>query len=283
MVQIYSQITYSERYRIARYKQKELALRYLTKEWYMLMQIWGIGNTFKKIPDKYYSDQDIQQLYDKALKKEIVSDRREARESGEEYNQAETVKLFRECFKAGLRNADNFYPQWLSKETDKRLIALNLLPETVYEKYKVYVREAKKEWTRLTKEDKKTSAKQYIPEDITSLFNIHDACLLSMRRMGKDLILDFQIDGTWSDAEIPYRTIIFKDCRILEKDPGINTRKKYNEYGIWTKTSFLYRELYNSENGYEIHIMFWAGDDLAYLTVDCSDVIGIDSKQYRVK
>lgn len=307
-------------------------MRFLTKEWYCLMQLWGLGDIFKKIPDKEYSDADISKLYEKALKKENAAEKKayntppelwipeslndedfdpmdylivdeenennfhvpasaeevrasiiynyekecEAFEKRGKFDPSETIDWFKESYKAGLNNAKYFYPKWMQEETDIRLMALHLLPETVYLKFKNHIREAKKEWNRLNRCYEKASKKQDISEDIRDLFDLHDACLLSLRKQGKNYVMEFQKDGMWSDDELRYRRITFKKAQILEKDSGISTRKQYDEHGIWTSTTLLYHELYNSQTGYEVHLMFWAGDDLAYVTLDCSEISGRD-------
>ena len=52
-------------------------MKYYTKEWYALVQKWGLGGGFKKIPDKDYSEGEIKAMYRDKLKKEIEDDRRD--------------------------------------------------------------------------------------------------------------------------------------------------------------------------------------------------------------
>ena len=51
-------------------------MKFYTKEWYELMQRMNYTTGMKKIPDKVYSDKDIQAFYDKDLKAEVARDRR---------------------------------------------------------------------------------------------------------------------------------------------------------------------------------------------------------------
>lgn len=309
-------------------------MRFYTKEWYNMMQVWGLGDNFKKIPDGDYSDDDIQKLYDKALRKRIAEERKfynippelfipesldeetfdpeewliigedesvyipddpqevrdnilaeyekacEEFDNRPEFDSAECIGWFKDDFAAGLKNARTFYPAWLREECDERLIALGLLPETTYKKYKDEIRRIKKEWKQINRNAAKTAEKQQISSEIHELFDLHDAYLLSLRKKGNDCVMDLQKGGTWSDDKGRYRTLVFKNAQIIEKDSGITTRKRRDEYGVWTNTSFLYYELYKSDSGYEIHIMFWAGTGLAYLTLTCSDVQGFDFASY---
>lgn len=51
-------------------------MKFCTKEWYELMQRQNYTSGLKKIPDKVYTDEDIQAFYDKDLKAEVARDRR---------------------------------------------------------------------------------------------------------------------------------------------------------------------------------------------------------------
>lgn len=51
-------------------------MKFYTKEWYELMQRQNYTSGLKKIPDKKYTDDDIQAFYDKDLKAEVARDRR---------------------------------------------------------------------------------------------------------------------------------------------------------------------------------------------------------------
>ena len=42
-------------------------MKFYTKEWYELMQCQNYTSGLKKIPDKVYTDDDIQAFYDKDL------------------------------------------------------------------------------------------------------------------------------------------------------------------------------------------------------------------------
>ena len=50
-------------------------MKYYTKEWYELLQAWGLSGDLKKIPDAVYTTADIEKLYKKKLKKEIAFER----------------------------------------------------------------------------------------------------------------------------------------------------------------------------------------------------------------
>lgn len=49
-------------------------MKYYTKEWYNMMQLWGLGDEFEAIEDRVYSDDEIQSMYDAKLAKEIAEE-----------------------------------------------------------------------------------------------------------------------------------------------------------------------------------------------------------------
>ena len=51
-------------------------MKFYTKEWYELMQRQNYTSGLKKIPDKVYTDEDIQAFYDKDLNAEVARDRK---------------------------------------------------------------------------------------------------------------------------------------------------------------------------------------------------------------
>lgn len=51
-------------------------MKFYTKEWYALMQQQDYTTGMKKLPDRVYTDEDIQTFYDKDLKAEIARARK---------------------------------------------------------------------------------------------------------------------------------------------------------------------------------------------------------------
>jgi len=296
-------------------------MRYLTKEWYNDMQLWGCSDAFRKIPDRTYTEEDIRDFYQKALKRSVQEDQKlyntcpklfipdslfeepfhseewpvideetnevsflnsaeEVREHMEyehakavsafenrlPFDPKESIEVFETIYRAGIHNAREFYPHWLSEEVDERLIALGLLPESAYRKYKEQIRNIKKEWKKSCLKNEKASAKQDISSEIRELFHLHDSELVSLRKRGMNLVMDYRIDGAWEE-EKEYSRIILSKAQILERDQSVNSRGN---------TTFIYHEIYHEKDIYEVHILFWASSGLGYLTVQCEDIKGYD-------
>lgn len=246
-------------------------MKYYTKEWFCLMQNTGSYKYFRRIPDGTYTTKDIEQMYQKELKKELA----------ENPDDPELTALF---FEQGYRGAIKYvktnYPEWLSEEVDKRLIALRFLPATAYNKYRQFVKDCTREWNRINRAGESAMKRQNIATDIWAMFSLHDSCLLSLQKKGKNLVLDFKRDGLWPEGE-GYRRLTLIGAEILEKDPHITTRKTYDEQGPQTSTQFLYHELYRTKHGYEVHLMFATRTDLAYLTVRCDDIVSRDYGEFN--
>jgi hypothetical protein len=245
-------------------------MRFYTKEWYALMQDMGLD--FKKISDGNYTDAEIDALYQKQLKKEIASDRRLLTE--ENFDPAKTIQFFETAYQTKLNYYKDTLPNWMTEQVDRRLLALDLLPESAYRRYREESREKKKEWNQINRAAKRTLSKQNIPENVAEALRLHDASLLSFKKSGKNYVMLVRGDGLWSDAPTPYRKVVFQQAVVLEKEAGLRVHKlESDEDGFYqSNVSFLYHEIYRTDTGYEAHMMFWVPKGLAYLTIASTDI-----------
>jgi hypothetical protein len=250
-------------------------MRFYTKEWYNLMQ--GMeSDDFKKIPDGNYTDAEIDALYQKALKKEIASERRcyNSEPFFLPFDPAETIQFFETAYQTKLHYYKDALPAWMTEQVDRRLLALDLLPESAYRRYREESREKKKEWNQINRAAKRTLSKQNIPENVAEALRLHDASLLSFKKSGKNYVMLVRGDGLWSDEPTPYRQVVFHQAVVLEKEAGLRVHKlESDENGFYqSNVSFLYHEIYRTDTGYEAHMMFWVPQGLAYLTIACTDI-----------
>jgi hypothetical protein len=258
-------------------------MRFYTKEWYALMQ--GMELDFKKIPDGNYTDAEIEALYQKQLKKEIASDRRSYNSepfflplddllTEENFDPAETIQFFETAYQTKLNYYKDTIPTWMTEQVDRRLLVLDLLPESAYRRYREESREKKKEWNQINRAAKRTLSKQNIPENVAEALRLHDASLLSFKKSGKNYVMLVRGDGLWSDEPTPYRQVVFHQAVVLEKEAGLRVHKlESDENGFYqSNVSFLYHEIYRTDTGYEAHMMFWVPQGLAYLTIACTDI-----------
>jgi len=81
------------------------------------------------------------------------------------------------------------------------------------------------------------------------------------------------LDGGWPNDTTPYIKLIFKNVRQFDREKGFSLRPKLNKWGdLRTGCTYLYDELYRTENGYEVHMMFWTRKALRYLTICSEDI-----------
>ena len=140
-------------------------------------------------------------------------------------------------------------------------------------KYRSELREKKKKWDNINRMAEKEEKSQHIPERVSSALQLHDSCLLSLKKEGQNLVMIVAKDGLWPEDATPYRKLTFKKAQILEKEPGLRCRKYMLEDFYSSNVCFMYHEIYKKQEGFEVHMMFATPGDLAYLTVACADVV----------
>lgn len=204
--------------------------------------------------------------------KEVIRQVFEEFESKPPFDPTEVTVLFKDLYKNELRTCKHNYPSWLVSEVDYRLIALKYLPASSYKKYMDEVKALTKTWKAINQKAEKVLARQNIPEEVNEALELHDAYLLSIKKQGRALIMVFRKDAVWPDDRTPYRKVIFKDAAVLERDKGINVRKHQYDNYYSSNVTFLYDEIYDQDDGFEIHMMFWVTNGLAYVTLQCSSV-----------
>lgn len=311
-------------------------MKFYTKEWYELMQKQSYISGFRKIPDKVYSNKEIKDFYQKALREEIARDRKlyntppsyewteellssenfnpenflfvdeeskemfhpqsiemakeyiekERREREEQFQNrpsfdpSETIEYFEECYRMGVRYGAEAYPNWVKETVDKRLLALNLMPEIAYKRLKEEGLRNRRAFQKIERKAKKVLEKQEIPQEIQSMFVFHDANLLSLKKVRSDIELILKKDGYWPKGTTPYIKIIFKNIKKFEREKGFSIRIHTNEDGEFgSNCVYLYDELYRTEDGYEVHMLLWTIKALRYLTIGCETICFEDNIQ----
>lgn len=291
-------------------------MKYFTKEWYRLTQGQSYTVGMKKIPDKEYTDGEIEAFYGKALKDMIKREKRDYdtppdfslydvllegdfdpnewlsvnEETGEakrpkdkeeilasvekEREEAETAfkarppfdeeeakKTFCSAYRNKLKYASDNFPLWVTEEADRRLLALDLLPESVYQKLREEEKANKRRTDAVVHAAKRKLSKQDIPQDIMGDFNFHDGEIRRFYKRGKNRILEIIPDGVFVEEEAPaFVRITFFNAEVLE-----------NEAGRLASSAWLYDEIYRLEDGYEVHVLL-VKSDLQYLTLRCKDI-----------
>lgn len=85
--------------------------------------------------------------------------------------------------------------------------------------------------------------------------------------------------GGWTDGT-PYVKVVFKKVVLYDREKGFVLRKKLGQDGAWEPNcQFLYKEIYRTEYGYEVHMLLWAGRKPWYLTIGCEEILIEDKIQ----
>lgn len=248
-------------------------MRYYTKEWYELMQNLHYVSGMIVAPDKEYTDAEIQAFYDADLAEEIEHDRRLYEEWQSPFDPAETIQCFEECYQGVKKYCLNGYPEWVRAEIDPRLAALNRITEGIYNRLKAAEDANRAVFDTINAEARTVLDQQNIPEEIHSVFRFHDAHVLTLKRQGRDAELYLSYGEELPDGKSPYVKVLFKNISLIDREKGLIFRKKRNEHGVWSSSvTYLYDELYRTENGYEVHMLLWSFRGLRYLTIGCEDI-----------
>ena len=189
------------------------------------------------------------------------------------FDPAETIECFRDCYKAQLRYGAAHLPQWVQESVDKRLLALNRIPENAYKRLKREEQVNRRAFDKIMTKAAAVLEQQNIPDEIRSRFCFHDAAVLAIKKVRSNVELYLRKDGGWPDDTTPYIKIIFKNVQQFDREKGFSLRPKLDEDGdLRTDCIYLYDELYRTEDGYEVHMLFWTHKALRYLTICSEDV-----------
>ena len=189
------------------------------------------------------------------------------------FDPTETIECFRDCYRAQLRYGTAHFPQWVQESVDKRLLALNRIPESAYKRLKTEEQANRRAFDKINANATAVLEQQDIPAKIREQFCFHDASVLAIKKVRSNVELYLLKDGGWPDDTTPYIKIIFKNVRQFNREKGFSLRPKLDADGdLRTSCTYLYDELYHDESGYEVHMLFWTLKALRYLTICCEDI-----------
>ena len=95
-------------------------------------------------------------------KREVLSDQsllaRAEYENRPPFDPAETIQMFEESYRTRMKYGSSRFPGWVLEKVDKQLLALNLLPESVYSLLKMEERANQKALRAINKRQKENGA-----------------------------------------------------------------------------------------------------------------------------
>lgn len=301
-------------------------MQYYTKDWYNLMQRQHYTSNLTPVPDRIYTDKDIQSFYQQDLDAFVKQEKAVYEEppsmewaedllrpekfypemfyftdkiTGEHFHpqtpeiariylqkeldeyleqfhrrppfdlQGE-IQCFRECYQNKLHHSWKRYPLWAQELLDRRLLALDRVPQPIYDRLKAEEEVNRAAFAAIEEEAGSVLAAQDIPARIRDTFHFHDSVLLYLNKRGKNRELTM---NTYSCEKTPYVKVIFHEVTSFYREPGLILRTGINRDGELTShCHYLYDELYKTTEGYEVHMLISTRHGQKYLTIGCADI-----------
>ena len=174
-------------------------------------------------------------------------------------------KEFRENYENSMEAKYQWFCRFTADKVDKRLIALDLVPNHIYHKLEEIDEQNEKRFNELEKIAKEIFKNQKIPSKIEKLFRgLHDGTIVSIGEERGNIILKIIPEGLQNA-----RIIIYDDAQIIENEvPEITNVENMTE----SECEFLYHELFHNKEGYEVHIMAMMNMELKYITIKCENI-----------
>ena len=275
-------------------------MRYYTKEYYTLMMSLGAADLYEPVIDKDYTDEEIEELYQKALDRYIEEERAsydeppeldfdeaddpeyvemlkaefEEYENREPFDEEEAAEEFRETYEDNLEEPDEDLPDWVMEAVDKRILAMYFMPEKIYRKLADEDAANEEKFEALDEEadEAREEMRDEIPEDYEELMDILEeleSCDVAEAKIDSDEI-ELQIEGWDDEGEEVLYTLRFDEVEVLEND-GVEVKSWTDEDGdLMSDCEFLFAEMYFEGERPEIHMLF-DNNGLKYLTFMISD------------
>ena len=211
-------------------------MKYLTKEWYNAMQRCSGENYYKEIPDKVYSDSEIEKFCHERFTSGDCSE--------------ENYAYF-------LKNCADFEPKWLTESVDPRLVALGLLPTSAYKRLIKEIAEAKEIYLAAEKGYTENVDSRLADSIMGTDFSFHDSEISDLSLPGNDCVMNLSYGNDSCK-------ITFTDATVTEDEISSENRP----------LKLLDFELYKIPEGYNMHMLFDVDfKKRCYFTVNCSDIV----------
>ena len=275
-------------------------MRFYTKEYYTLMMNLGMTDMYEPIIEKDYTDDEIEELYQKALDKYIEEERAsydeppvlfvdedgnaedleefeaevEEFENREPFDEKETAEEFEELYKDNLEEPDEDLPDWVKETVDPRILAMYFMPEKIYRKLAEEDKANEEKFEALDEkadealEDMRGDLPEEYEELMDLLEELENAYVIEAE-IGSGEI-ELKLEGWDDDGEEAVFTLRFDEAEVLENE-GVEAHAEKDEDGdIESDCELLYSEIYIEDGRPEIHMLF-DNNELKYLTFRCAE------------
>lgn len=235
-------------------------MKLLTKAWYQTMQDSGLGVQLRADERAaVFSEELFQTFWQKKLSDMLAMREDICYEYDIPWDEEEETRYFENNYRREMEIFQTRTPERiLAKVADIRLLALGFCTREVYDDLKEY-RDLCRKWTEKTMEEAwNMRFSQGLCDAWTGEYSLHDSVVLSMKREGEDLLIEFECDeeATWPEI----RGVRFRDAKILKQEEPLE------------KTFWLYDEIWRTgEGSFEIHALLWRGNEVFELTISCRE------------
>lgn len=144
----------------------------------------------------------------------------------------------------------------LQQIADMRVFSLGYCTRGILNQLKKLSDENKKKMDSVLNEYSKAQQAESIPQIIRERFGFHD-CKVTELTVGKNVVMGFDTEGGFTN----YNMTTFTAAEIIKQEGNI------------VGSTWIYNELYSTENGYEAHMIFWTGGGIPELIIRCNDII----------
>ena len=275
-------------------------MRFYTKEYYTLMMSLGAAELYDPIIDKDYTNEEIEELYRKALDNyieeerasydeppelsfdedddpefiEMLKEELEEYENREPFDEEEARADFEEMYKDNLDEPDEDLPDWVRESVDPRILAMYFLPEKVYKRLTAEDEENEERFEALDEaaDEALEDMRGALPDELEELMDTLEEQESSfvMSAAISDGEVELKLDGWDDEGDEAIILIRFDDAEVVEND-GLDIHSGVDEDGdMESDCELLYSEIYIEDGRPEVHMMF-DNNGLKYLTFRCTD------------
>ena len=275
-------------------------MRFYTKEYYTLMMGLGTVDMYEPIIDKDYTDDEMEELYQKALDKYIEEERAsydeppvlfvdedgnaedledfeaevEEFENREPFDEKEAAEEFEDLYKDNLEEPDEDLPDWVKETVDPRILAMYFMPEKIYRKLAEEDKANEEKFEALDEkadealEDMRGDLPEEYEELMDLLEELENAYVIEAA-IGSGEI-ELKLEGWDDEGEEAVFKLRFDEAEVLENE-GIEAHSEKDEDGdIESDCELLYSEIYVEDGRPEFHMLF-DNNGLKYLTFRCAE------------
>ena len=148
-------------------------------------------------------------------------------------------------------------PELLQQIADIRVFSLGYCTRGILNQLLGLIEESKKKMNQVINEYSIAQNEENIPQIIRERFGFHDCVVKAFTVDKKDVVICLDTHGGFTN----YNMITFEMSEIIKEEEHI------------VESTWLYEELYRTDNGYEAHMLFWSHEGLKELIIRCNDII----------